>query len=51
MIMASLGWQGERTTLAASYARVVSGGGGLNGALSLIAQMFQERGRPRAIGK
>ncbi len=32
MIMASLGWQGERTTLAASYARVVTGGGGLNGA-------------------
>jgi hypothetical protein len=34
MIMASLGWQGERTTLAASYARVVTGGGGLNGAFN-----------------
>ncbi len=32
MIIASLGWQGERTTLAASYARIVTGGGGLNGA-------------------
>ncbi len=32
MVMASLGWQGERTTLAASYSRVVTGGGGLGGA-------------------
>ncbi len=31
MTMASLSWQGERTTVAASYARTVSGGGGLNG--------------------
>ncbi len=32
MTMASLGWQGERTTLALSFARLVTGGGGLNGA-------------------
>ncbi len=32
MTMVSLGWQGDRTTLAASYARTVTGGGGLNGA-------------------
>jgi hypothetical protein len=31
MTMASISWQGERTTVAASYARMVSGGGGLNG--------------------
>ena len=29
---ASLGWQGKRTTLAASYSRTVTGGGGLLGA-------------------
>jgi hypothetical protein len=29
---ASLGWQGGRTTLAASYSRIVTGGGGLTGA-------------------
>ncbi len=28
----SAGWQGQRTTLAASYSHLVSGGGGLNGA-------------------
>ena len=28
----SAGWQGQRTTLAANYSHVVSGGGGLNGA-------------------
>ena len=28
----SLGWRGERTTLAASYRRTAGGGGGLNGA-------------------
>ena len=32
MTIVSLGWQGERTTLAASYTRTASGGGGLNGA-------------------
>lgn len=32
MLMISVGWQGERTTLAANYSRMVSGGGGLNGA-------------------
>ena len=32
MTMVSLGWQGGRTSLAASYARIVTGGGGLNGA-------------------
>jgi hypothetical protein len=32
MTMASLAWQGERTTLGVSYARIVTGGGGLNGA-------------------
>jgi hypothetical protein len=31
MTMASLSWRGERTTVAASYARTVGGGGGLNG--------------------
>ena len=31
MTMASVSWRGERTTVAASYARTVSGGGGLNG--------------------
>ncbi len=31
MTVVSMGWQGQRTTLAASYARTVSGGGGLNG--------------------
>ncbi len=32
MLMVSVGWQGERTTLAANYSHMVSGGGGLNGA-------------------
>jgi len=32
MLMVSVGWQGERTTLAANYSRIISGGGGLNGA-------------------
>ena len=32
LLMVSIGWQGERTTLAASYSRMVTGGGGLNGA-------------------
>jgi hypothetical protein len=32
MLMASLGWQGERTNFAVSYAHFVSGGGGLSGA-------------------
>ena len=32
LAMVSLGWQGERTSLAASYSRVVTGGGGLTGA-------------------
>lgn len=32
MLMASLGWQGRRTSLAASYSRIVTGGGGLGGA-------------------
>jgi hypothetical protein len=32
MTMASLSWQGQRTSLAASYSRMVSGGGGLTGA-------------------
>jgi hypothetical protein len=31
MTMASVSWQGERTTIAASYARIISGGNGLNG--------------------
>jgi len=31
MTMASVSWRGERTTIAASYSRAVSGGGGLNG--------------------
>jgi hypothetical protein len=31
LTMVSMNWQGERTTLAGSYARTVSGGGGLNG--------------------
>jgi hypothetical protein len=31
MIMTSLGWQGSRTSLSASYSRSVSGAGGLNG--------------------
>jgi hypothetical protein len=30
----SLGWQGERTSFAASYSRSVTGGGGLLGAMS-----------------
>ena len=30
--MVSIGWQGQRTTLAANYSRTVTGGGGLNGA-------------------
>lgn len=34
MTMASLGWQGERTTFAVSYRRTATGGGGLNGAFS-----------------
>jgi len=29
---ASLGWQGQRTSFAASYSRIVTGGGGLQGA-------------------
>jgi hypothetical protein len=29
--MVSLGWQGGRTSLAASYSRIVTGAGGLNG--------------------
>jgi hypothetical protein len=33
-VTASTGWQGERTGLAASYSRTVSGGGGLLGAMS-----------------
>lgn len=32
LVMASLGWQGQRTSLAASYSRIVTGGGGLVGA-------------------
>jgi hypothetical protein len=32
--MASMSWQGERTSLAASYSRTVTGGGGLLGAMS-----------------
>jgi hypothetical protein len=32
MTMVSLGWRGERTTLAASYRRTAGEGGGLNGA-------------------
>jgi hypothetical protein len=32
LLTVSVGWQGQRTTLAASYSRIVSGGGGLNGA-------------------
>jgi hypothetical protein len=31
MTLASLSWRGERTTIAASYSRTVSGAGGLNG--------------------
>jgi hypothetical protein len=31
MTMVSMNWQGERTAFSASYARTVSGGGGLNG--------------------
>jgi hypothetical protein len=31
MTMVSVNWQGERTTIAGSYARTVGGGGGLNG--------------------
>jgi hypothetical protein len=31
MVMTSLGWQGSRTSLSASYSRSVSGAGGLNG--------------------
>jgi hypothetical protein len=32
MLMASLSWQGQRTSLAASYTRIVTAGGGLGGA-------------------
>jgi hypothetical protein len=32
LMMASFSWRGERTSLAASYSRVVTGGGGLAGA-------------------
>jgi len=32
LTMASIGWQGARTSLAASYSRIVTGAGGLNGA-------------------
>jgi hypothetical protein len=32
MAMASLSWQGQRTSVAASYSQIVSGGGGLGGA-------------------
>ena len=32
LLTASLSWQGQRTSLAASYARIVTGGGGLAGA-------------------
>jgi len=32
LTMASVNWQGSRTSLAASYSRIVSGAGGLNGA-------------------
>ncbi|MGD1082506.1 MAG: hypothetical protein ABR881_29670 [Candidatus Sulfotelmatobacter sp.] len=32
LVMASLGWQGQRTSLAASYSRMVTSGGGLTGA-------------------
>jgi hypothetical protein len=31
MTMVSLGWQGGRTSLSASYSRIISGAGGLNG--------------------
>ena len=31
MTMVSMSWQGERTSVSGSYARTVSGGGGLNG--------------------
>ena len=33
-VTTSMGWQGQRTSLAASYSRTVSGGGGLLGAMS-----------------
>lgn len=36
MFMVSVGWQGERTTLAANFSRIVTGGGGLNGAYHSI---------------
>ena len=42
---ASLGWQGQRTTLAASYSHVVSGGAGLLGAVqmdSANASLFRQ---------
>ncbi len=32
MLTASLGWQGQRTSLAASFSKIVTGGGGLTGA-------------------
>lgn len=32
LVMASLGWQGQRTSLAVSYSRIVTSGGGLVGA-------------------
>jgi len=32
MLMASLSWQGQRTSLAASYTRIITSGGGLAGA-------------------
>jgi hypothetical protein len=32
MLMASLSWQGQRTSLAGSYTRIITGGGGLAGA-------------------
>lgn len=32
LLMASLSWRGQRTSLAASYSRIVTGGGGLAGA-------------------
>jgi hypothetical protein len=32
MLMASLSWQGQRTSLAGSYTRIITGGGGLSGA-------------------
>lgn len=45
MTMFSMNWQGERSTMAVSYSRTISGGGGLNGTFNsnIIAMSYSRQ--------